>query len=528
MFTSRSPDQTRDGIRPQTHDDPEPPQQRLRITPAPSLQLLSVCVSSVVEHIAYSQIFPYVNQMIWKLGVTDDPKKVGYYSGMLESMFAFAQVLTVYGYGRLSDRIGRKPVVMFSVFGVALGSGLFGLSKSLAHMAAARTIVGLLSGYGAVIQSVLGETTDDTNQAVAVAYSAYALCYPIGTLIGRSLGKPQREHPILGSCFLHDLFDQYPYMLPSLVTCAVLVMSFTFLLLFMEETLPSIARRKARRQRYLDSKLIGIKSSLSFPPITERSLYLSTSTRVEEDELSKISPGETDALLTTVESNEDGQPHNWTVRELLKLPELRRLYRCSVILSFLAEGYVGVFVLFSYTEIQHGGLGFKPAEIGFMLAAAGGISVTLRVLVLPIILLQGEPTKTFKTCMGLLPIGYAIPPILNIIARVSSGNGQHQIGTASWVAIWTGIWVAEMLTKSSAIAYSMNLVVVRQCAPDQRALGATNGLNLLFMSGAKMFAPVTINALFALSTQHNWLGGHLVWVIMVGLSVLGWKASAWN
>ncbi|CAE6480416.1 unnamed protein product [Rhizoctonia solani] len=184
MLTPQSTDQTGDGVQPQSHDDLESPQQRPRMIPVPKLQLLSVCVSRVAEPIAYSQIFPYVNQMILKLGVTDDPKRVGYYSGTLESMFALAQVLTVYGYGRLSDRIGRKPVILFSVFAMALSSGLFGLSHSFAHMAVARTFVGLLSGYTSVIQSILGEITDGTNQALAVAYSAYALCYPIGTFIG--------------------------------------------------------------------------------------------------------------------------------------------------------------------------------------------------------------------------------------------------------------------------------------------------------------------------------------------------------
>ncbi|CAE6478163.1 unnamed protein product [Rhizoctonia solani] len=542
MLTPKTTDQTDDGVEPQSHDDLESPQQRPRTIPVPKLQLLSVCVSRVAEPIAYSQIFPYVNQMILKLGITNDPKRVGYYSGTLESMFALAQVLTVYGYGRLSDRIGRKPVILFSVFAMALSSGLFGLSRSFAHMAVARTFVGLLSGYTSVIQSILGEITDGTNQALAVAYSAYALCYPIGTfigpLIGGTLANPNESMPHLVPASLHGLFNKYPYMLPSLATCVVTVMSFAFLLLFMEETLPSISRHKACKSSGTStpSSSYGAaiertgskqdtKSSLNIPPITERSPCLSNSNRVE-DELPKKYPSETDALLADLEDNEDEEPRNWTVRELLKLPELRQLYLSSAVLSFLADGYVGVFVLFSYTEIQYGGLGFKPAEIGFMLATAGGISLVLRILVLPIIMLRGEPTKTFKICMALLPIGYAIPPILNIIARVSSGNGEHEIGTAASAAIWTGILLAEILTKSSTIAYSVNLVIARQCAPDQRALGATNGLNLLFMAGARMFAPVTINTLFALSTEQNWLGGHLVWVIMVVLSVLGWKASA--
>ncbi|CAE6414863.1 unnamed protein product [Rhizoctonia solani] len=553
MSTSRSPDQLVNVAEPQPHDDLEPP--RTRPTPLPKMQLLS--------------IFPYVNEMVWRLGVTNDPKKVGFYSGMIDSMFAFAQLFTVYGYGRLSDRIGRKPVVLFSVFGVALSSGLFGFSTSFAHMMTARTIAGLLSGYVAVLHSILGEITDDTNQASA--YPIYALCYPIGSflgpLVGGALADPNQSIPHLVPAFLHDFFDKYPYMLPSTAACTVAVMSFTFVFLFMKETLPSIVRRKARkasgtstptslygaRGRTIErtgklkifiinqqpqnihsdpSRTLGseynAEPSPSASPTIERSRYSSTSTRVGVDELPKKSPSETDALLVTDEEEQEEQAHDWSVRELLKLPELRQLYRSSVILSFLAEAYVVVFVLFSYTKIQDGGLGFDPAEIGFVLAASGGISFALQILVLPAVLRRAKPSKTFGTCMALWPIGYAIPPILNIIARASSGNGLYPIGTVASAAIWTGIWAAQLLTKTACMGYAMNMIMARQSAPDQRALGTTNGLNQFFMCAARMFAPVTVSTLFALSTEHNWLGGHLVWVIMVILSVLGWKASAWE
>lgn len=44
-------------------------------------------------------IFPFVNQMIEVLGVVDDPKQVGFYAGLVESIFAFAQLLTVFYWG---------------------------------------------------------------------------------------------------------------------------------------------------------------------------------------------------------------------------------------------------------------------------------------------------------------------------------------------------------------------------------------------------------------------------------------------
>ncbi|KAG9119728.1 hypothetical protein FRC07_005099, partial [Ceratobasidium sp. 392] len=465
--------------------DPEISQAQPARTPVPKLQLLSVCISRIAEPLAYSQIFPYVNQMVWDLGVTDNPKKVGFYSGIIDSSFAFAQLFTVYSYGALSDRIGRKPVILFGTFGVSLCAALFGLSSSFVHMVGARTLAGLLSGYVAVLHSVLGEMSDETNQAAV--YPIYSLCYPIGTfigpLIGGALAQPNVNIPSVIPSFLTSLFDKYPYLLPSGASAAIAAISFTFVLIFMKETLPSKVRRKlagnsgastpsssygTRGRTKRDGPSRGVSPSST---AVDRSRGSSVSTCVGEARLTK-SVNENDALLGL-----EDEPHNWTIWELLKLPRLRELYISAVVLSFLAEAYLVVFVLFCYTSIQDGGLGFDPAAIGFALSTAGVISFALQIVLLPILVRRFRPTQTFRVCMATWPIAFAIPPILNTIARVSSDNGAHEIGKEATAAIWIIIWVSQVLSKFGCMAYGMNMLIARQSAPDQRALGATNGLN---------------------------------------------------
>lgn len=56
--------------------------------------------------------------------------------------------------------------------------------------------------------------------------------------------------------------------------------------------------------------------------------------------------------------------------------------------------------------------------------------------------------------MSMWPIGFAIPPVLNAIARASSNNGTNEIGSEAKVAIWIGIWTAQVLTKFGCMAYS--------------------------------------------------------------------------
>lgn len=50
-----------------------------------------------------SVIFPFINQFIEELKITDNPDKVGFYSGLVESVFAFVQFFTVYHWAKLSE-----------------------------------------------------------------------------------------------------------------------------------------------------------------------------------------------------------------------------------------------------------------------------------------------------------------------------------------------------------------------------------------------------------------------------------------
>lgn len=50
-------------------------------TPLPKLQLLALCTLRLVEPVSFTHIFPYVNEMIARMGVANDPATIGYYSG---------------------------------------------------------------------------------------------------------------------------------------------------------------------------------------------------------------------------------------------------------------------------------------------------------------------------------------------------------------------------------------------------------------------------------------------------------------
>lgn len=69
----------------------------------------------------------------------------------------------------LSDRVGRKPVLLVGLFGLSLSMISFGLSKSYGALVVSRCLAGLLNGNVGVIKSMMGELSDSTNIAQVMA-----------------------------------------------------------------------------------------------------------------------------------------------------------------------------------------------------------------------------------------------------------------------------------------------------------------------------------------------------------------------
>jgi hypothetical protein len=89
---------------------PSPPAKvHLTSTPLPKAQLVCLCLIRLVDPIAFTQIFPYINEMMAHLHLTNDPSRVGFYSGLAESAFSVCSLFSIYQWARLSG----APVMFF-------------------------------------------------------------------------------------------------------------------------------------------------------------------------------------------------------------------------------------------------------------------------------------------------------------------------------------------------------------------------------------------------------------------------------
>ena len=190
-------------------------------------------------------IFPYAYRMIETFNITSDGTQISIYAGMLITSFAFAEFSTGMLWGRISDRIGRKPVLILGLVGTALSMVSFGFAKSLPGAIIARALGGLLNGNVGVLQTTVAELVTSKEHQLR-AYSIMPFVWCLGSIIGPAMGgalaMPCEAYPWL---FARDtIFDEYPFLLPNLVCVGVLMFGITIGLLFLEETHAELRARR--------------------------------------------------------------------------------------------------------------------------------------------------------------------------------------------------------------------------------------------------------------------------------------------
>ncbi|MCB0874512.1 MAG: MFS transporter, partial [Thermoleophilia bacterium] len=102
-----------------------------------------------IDLIGFGIVLPILPRYAEEFGA--DPAMIG----LLVASFSFAQMLAAPLVGKLSDRIGRKPVLIMSLFGTAVGSLLTGLAGSLFLLFAGRLIDGASGASVSVAQAAV-------------------------------------------------------------------------------------------------------------------------------------------------------------------------------------------------------------------------------------------------------------------------------------------------------------------------------------------------------------------------------------
>ena len=190
--------------------------------------MLNIFLVILADMIGFGIMIPIFAYYVLQLGGSAQTATVlmGLYS---LAMFCSAPLL-----GRLSDRYGRKPVLMLSMFGACLGYLLLAFADSLWLVALSRLLSGAMAGNIAAAQAYIADITDESNRAkgMGVIGAAFGLGFVIG--------------PALGSLMAGDNFAAADFLQPALTSAALSFLSFVGIALFLKESLSKELRQKNR------------------------------------------------------------------------------------------------------------------------------------------------------------------------------------------------------------------------------------------------------------------------------------------
>ncbi|KAG1811721.1 MFS general substrate transporter [Suillus subaureus] len=443
-------------------------------TPLPKRQLGILMMLQLVEPIASTSILPYINQLISELGITGgNDAAVGYYAGIIESLFFVAQALTVLRWTRLSDRIGRKPVLVIGLSGACISMLCFGLSRTFWSLVISRCMCGFLNGNAGVMKTMVGELTDSSN--MAQAFALFPIVWCIGGFIGYVrlpfmggiFARPQDHWPAL---FANPFWGKFPYFLPCAVAACWFVLALLMMTIFSEETLST-------RRRPMASATLGDSSGESLPQ----------------------------------------QSMAYTPLKSLLTPTVVVPIANYAMLASLDVAFGALLPLFLSTPTYLGGLGFTPSSIGSWLAFFGVMDGVFQALFFAKIVDRLGPKRLFCMSVSCFPSVIVMFPIMSWLVSAREGVDHAVKFTLLCQLVLMIIW---------GMAFGTVFMFITASAPTNTVLGAIHGLGQTSASMARAVGPVLATSLFAVSKERNLLAGNAVYIVLFILAgALIWLGS---
>jgi DHA1 family tetracycline resistance protein-like MFS transporter len=162
-----------------------------------------IFLTLLIDVIGLGIIIPVMPQLIKHLLGTDDISKVSIYSGWLTFLYASMQFLFAPLIGSLSDKYGRRPVLLFSLLGFGLDYLFLAFSPTIWFLFIGRTISGITGASFTTASAYIADVSDDTNRAqnFGMIGAAFGVGFIIGPMLGGFLGELSPRLPfIVAAC----------------------------------------------------------------------------------------------------------------------------------------------------------------------------------------------------------------------------------------------------------------------------------------------------------------------------------------
>lgn len=206
----------------------------------PKVQLTLLALVQIAGYIAEESTEVYLWHILKSFHTAKTPDQVRVLMNYLDMAVYLPRIASYIFWSITADRIGRKPVLLIGLVGLAIGFIFYGMGRKFWIIVLGRFIGSALDGNDAIIRTCLGELTT-SKIGLLIAYGTIPLTLFIGGLIGPeisdNLRTPWNGAPPPGP-EAHDFAHTFPFALPNYVLSAILIFTAFIAFLFLKETSP--------------------------------------------------------------------------------------------------------------------------------------------------------------------------------------------------------------------------------------------------------------------------------------------------
>lgn len=160
--------------------------------------------------------------------------------GLLYSVFSLMQLIFSPIWGGLSDRIGRRPVMLLSTFGASVSYVIFAFAGSFWILMGSRILAGLMGGNISTAQAYIADVTDRENRArgMGLIGAAFGIGFVIGPALATLFLQPfvVDAVQVVGSPEAAAWISEHPFVIPGLAASVMSFSSFLFVWAKLPET----------------------------------------------------------------------------------------------------------------------------------------------------------------------------------------------------------------------------------------------------------------------------------------------------
>ncbi|KAJ5783921.1 uncharacterized protein N7518_009598 [Penicillium psychrosexuale] len=481
-----------------------------KASPLPKRQMAVLAIIALAEQTALNSISPYLPDMASTFPEVESTQ-VGVYVGSIASAFALAQFSTNYFWGWLSDRVGRKPVILLGTFLTALCFLAFGFCKTLVQAIVVQALMGVVNGNQGLVSTCLGEITDRRNQSQAFTY--LPVLYGIGGITGPLLGGLLvfETNPFTGNK------NPYPYLAPNIVSAVILLVDFVFTAIFLEESLEDADSlpKIGKKVRSLFAWLWQFTGNSRHPTYVEVSQepihphnHRDSETEGHDSDLDSAS--EMSSILG--HSEELSWDEIFTRDTLLLLLTYLIFALCNV-------SFNSLFPIFAQAK-PPAGRSLTPSEIGLAQGFAGIVTIIFQICIFN--RLRDKMGNRWSYRAGLF--GFVVSFILMPFIGYKSKSSEGLTGKSAIMATELCL-VLLVKTIASVGGLTSALLLVTNSAPNHAVLGALNGLAQTLSAAGRAVGPFLSGGLFSLTAKLQPKGEAVAFGVFGAVSFIGFILS---